>query len=206
MNDVVVRKARFGDLPSITRVLTSAFEHHPLRQYLLPGARRRKLAVTCGDTVLFAEGMAYGSALVGTINGRVAGVLCWLPPEAYPRSPTRKAALSIARIPFLFCPPVGFKGMKFQPAIDAFHIKDPALYFTLAATHRDDQGKGVATRLLAAMTEQAERDALPIFLETSNHRNVSLYQRHGFQLVAEASPVEGGPTVFAMVRPASSAT
>jgi ribosomal protein S18 acetylase RimI-like enzyme len=42
-------------------------------------------------------------------------------------------------------------------------------------------------------TERCDRDGLPAYLESSNPRNISLYQRHGFEVVgriqAGTSPV-----------------
>jgi len=50
-----------------------------------------------------------------------------------------------------------------------------------------------------------DREQKPAYLESSNPANLSLYERHGFEVVAEVS--EGGsPITFPMLRKAQWAT
>jgi hypothetical protein len=41
----------------------------------------------------------------------------------------------------------------------------------------------------------------PAYLESSNLRNVPLYQRFGFDAIEEISLPEDGPTLWTMLRP-----
>jgi hypothetical protein len=43
----------------------------------------------------------------------------------------------------------------------------------------------------------------PAFLETATERNVALYRRHGFDVIAQYRPAPDGPQVWAMWREAS---
>ncbi len=47
---------------------------------------------------------------------------------------------------------------------------------------------------------QADADGLLCYLETANPRNLPLYQRHGFQVVAEVDLPKGGPCIWTMKR------
>lgn len=203
MDRLELRRATFRDLPQVARVLMDAFSRHPLREHMLPGMRRRRLAIASGDTVLFAEGILFGTAYVAVLEGKVVGALSWLDPPQHPRPRLRAVLLDVARAPFLFCPPHGFDGLRFQPALDAFHRNEPSLYFTIAATSPTVQRRGVASALLSLMVKQADEQGVSVFLETSNPPNIALYQKFGFSVVDQATPLANGPTVFAMLRPAS---
>ncbi|MBI3840350.1 MAG: GNAT family N-acetyltransferase [Thaumarchaeota archaeon] len=46
-------------------------------------------------------------------------------------------------------------------------------------------GRGLGSRLLARMFEEAERDKTPCYLETAQPRNVPFYKKNGFDLLLE---------------------
>ena len=198
---MLIRPCQIGDLPAVVRVLTDAFSEHPLRQAMLPGARRRRFAIASGDTALFIESMHYGTGFVLELDGRIAGVLAWLTPERHPRRFVRKVLLDVTRLPFLACPPHGFGGFRFQPALDAFHRNEPSLSVSIAATDPRLQRRGIASTLIAHMNAEADRLGVSVFLETSNARNIPLYRRHGFEIVDRARPLSTAPEVVAMLRP-----
>ncbi len=200
MGEIEVRQATLRDLPAATSVLMDAFSAHPLRQHVLPGARRRRIAIASGDTALFAEAVLCGTGYVAIVDGQIVGVLSWLEPEEHPRPRWRAVALDLARAPFLLCPPHGFRALGFQKAIDKFHRNEPSLYFTIAATYRHMQRRGIASALIRRMLARADEMKCSVFLETSNQKNLALYGRLGFEIVDSASPIRGGPEVFAMLR------
>lgn len=45
------------------------------------------------------------------------------------------------------------------------------------------QGKGYGGALLKCALEDCDREHLPAYLESTNPRNISLYQRHGFEAI-----------------------
>jgi ribosomal protein S18 acetylase RimI-like enzyme len=55
--------------------------------------------------------------------------------------------------------------------------------------------------LLTTSLRVVDADHLPAYLESSNPRNITLYERHGFEVTREI-PIEGGPSMTAMWRPA----
>lgn len=60
------------------------------------------------------------------------------------------------------------------------------------------QGRGIAAALLEfALAAIAERGAREVRLETSDPRNVRLYERHGFRVMSHSEPAEG-PQVWQM--------
>lgn len=58
-------------------------------------------------------------------------------------------------------------------------------------------GQGIGSALL---THRLANITGPAYLESSNQRNVPLYQRFGFEVIQEISLPEGGPTLSTMLR------
>ncbi|MEN8806976.1 MAG: GNAT family N-acetyltransferase [Desulfobacterales bacterium] len=52
------------------------------------------------------------------------------------------------------------------------------------------QGKGIGTKLLSRFCKEVEACAAPAYLETDTDTNVRLYERFGFQVVAETEILE----------------
>jgi hypothetical protein len=47
------------------------------------------------------------------------------------------------------------------------------------------------------------QNRLPVYLETTNARNLAFYEKLGFEVSAHAPVPKGGPPMWAMVRPAA---
>jgi ribosomal protein S18 acetylase RimI-like enzyme len=79
--------------------------------------------------------------------------------------------------------------------------RKPRWHLAALATDPAHQRRGVAGRLLRHMLERADDDELGVWLETTDARNVALYGRYGFEILAHI----GGPTFvpywWTMVRP-----
>jgi ribosomal protein S18 acetylase RimI-like enzyme len=71
----------------------------------------------------------------------------------------------------------------------------------MIGVRREAQGRGIGEQLLAPMLDHIDRLGCPSYLESSNPRNVSLYERHGFVVLAEVEMLEDGPVVRPMLRP-----
>lgn len=61
------------------------------------------------------------------------------------------------------------------------------------------QGKGYGSALLNHALQQCDQEGCLAYLESSNPRNIPLYQRHGFRIIGE---IQSGtsPTMAAMLR------
>jgi ribosomal protein S18 acetylase RimI-like enzyme len=60
-------------------------------------------------------------------------------------------------------------------------------------------GQGCGSALLRHALTRCDRDGVPAYLESSNPRNVPLYQRHGFEIIGS---IQAGrsPTLVPMLR------
>ena len=80
------------------------------------------------------------------------------------------------------------------------HPTLPHFYLAVVGTDPVLQGKGLGSRVLRAGLERCDAMDLPAYLETANQRNLSLYERHGFQLIKQIVIPDGGPNVWLMWR------
>ncbi len=60
---------------------------------------------------------------------------------------------------------------------------DSYIYLFTIGVSREFQGKGFGGKLLRAIVEKAEIERKPMYLETQNEKNVSLYEKYGFHVV-----------------------
>jgi ribosomal protein S18 acetylase RimI-like enzyme len=84
--------------------------------------------------------------------------------------------------------------------IESKHPKEPHLYLAVVGVRPERQGQGLGSALLQPGLANADRLGLPAYLESSNPRNVSLYERHGFE-VREEAHLPQGPPMWLMWRP-----
>jgi ribosomal protein S18 acetylase RimI-like enzyme len=61
------------------------------------------------------------------------------------------------------------------------HPSEPHWYLPLIGVDPAYQGKGHGDALMAHALDRCDRDGVPAYLESTNPRNRSLYQRHGFE-------------------------
>ena len=80
--------------------------------------------------------------------------------------------------------------------------EEPHFYLGLLGVSPERRGGGLGARLLDASLEVVDRFGAVAHLESSNPRNVSLYERAGFEVVDELALADG-PVVRPMTRAAS---
>jgi ribosomal protein S18 acetylase RimI-like enzyme len=83
--------------------------------------------------------------------------------------------------------------------METYHPSEPCWYLPLIGVDPTCQGRGYGSALLRYALEQCDRDGMPAYLESSNPRNIPLYQRHGFEIIG-AIQAGTSPTVVPMLR------
>lgn len=179
-----VRVATTPDVPAAAQVLADAFAGYAWTDWVLPADdHAARLAEVQG--LYLAHAVAHGLVLV---DDDVRGVVALVPVDVPPPDEAvwqRVAELHGDRLARL--------GAVESPAA-------PPGAWTLAAlgVRPDVWGAGLGSRLVVAALDRV--GDVPVVLDTSDPRNVTLYRRHGFDVVARAD-VPGGPSVWSMLRP-----
>ena len=79
------------------------------------------------------------------------------------------------------------------------HPKEPHWHLAFIGVDPAHQGKGIGAALLRYALAQIDEKGLHSYLESSNPANISLYRRHGFEVIHEIR-VGGAPPVIPMLR------
>jgi Acetyltransferases len=80
-----------------------------------------------------------------------------------------------------------------------FHPHEPHWYLPIIGVDPPHQGRGLGEQLMAHALARCDADRLPAYLESSNPRNLSFYQRHGFEALGRIQ-VGSSPTLVPMLR------
>jgi GNAT superfamily N-acetyltransferase len=188
-----IKIAQASDEASAIDVLTLAFSGDPMARWSLPNVSKY-LAIFSSITKAFgAKAFGRGTAYIAD---DFAGAALWLPPGVKPDEKTLKR---------LFDENVGDDVKKDMPGIfeqmEKFHPAEPHWYLPMIGVDPAFQGAGVGSALMTEALKAVDRDGLLAYLESSNQRNISLYERHGFEVIGE---IQSGssPVVRPMLRSA----
>jgi GNAT superfamily N-acetyltransferase len=186
-----VETASSGDEAAAIATLTLAFAADPMTRWSWPDPRTY-LEVFPKAARAFG-GAAFQKGSAHRIEG-CAGVTLWLPPgvesdvealgELMRTTMKGQALMDSAQI---------------MPQMESYHPKEPHWYLPMIGIDPQYQGKGLGGALLDHGVAFADRDGVPAYLESSNPRNISLYERHGFERLGRIQ-VGSSPTLVPMQR------
>jgi GNAT superfamily N-acetyltransferase len=125
-----------------------------------------------------------------------SSVALWLPPRAEPDGDAIVAVLTesvaIDKHEDLFST---------LEQMDATHPTYPHWYLPWFGVDPALQGHGVGSVLMTRCLAIVDEDHLPAYLESPNPRNISFYERHGFEVVARTQAGDA-PVITMMLRAA----
>lgn len=183
--------ARPEDRARLLQTIVLAFANDPMARWASPDPA---VYLDRRDEFFGAMGGAafeHGTAFVADDG---AGVALWLPPGVEGNGERMGAIMDEqtpahrkAEMDALFA------------QMEAHHLHEPHWYLPLIAADPARQGQGIGTALMAAAIERIDADGRPAYLESSNPRNVPLYERFGFETIGEIQ-TETSPVLTPMVR------
>jgi ribosomal protein S18 acetylase RimI-like enzyme len=193
-----VRDATRADVDVLSKTLASAFADDPVFGFLLPtSVRNRPQRLRRFFATAVRSHLRGGRPL--HVAGDGQGAAIWEPPGARPPSPSSQLrdALPMAAV---------FRGGllragQLQAQMLGVHPKSPKhWYLYIIGTHVDSQGRGLGSAMLHEVLDRADAAGESAYLESSNIRNVPLYERHGFTVVEEIRVLGDGPPMWRMWR------
>jgi ribosomal protein S18 acetylase RimI-like enzyme len=188
---IVSERVLSSDEASIIDVLVRAFSADPFAQWIWPDSQQYHMYFPSFVRAFAGKAFTHGSAYY--VDGYAAAAL-WLPHGVLPdedmlssifqRSVSEQIQMDVFAV---------FEQMSH------YHPSEPHWYLPLMGVDPLKQGKGFGSALMQHGLVQCDRESKLAYLESSNPRNISLYERHGFELLGT---IQTGtpPPIFPMVR------
>lgn len=191
MLTTAVRAASEREQQAVIDVITLAFSSDPMARWAYPEPATYLAAMPETIRAFGGNGFAHGAAHL-VEDGRAAAM--WLPPGVEPDH-ERMTALSEQHVA---ADRLGEMGRIFELMAE-YHPKEPCWFLPLIGVDPAAQGRGYGSALLRYALERCDRDGVPAYLESSNPRNIPLYERHGFERLG-AIQAGSSPTLVPMLR------
>lgn len=202
---VTIRPAAATDAELVGRLMADAFRDDPAWSVYLPNSatRHRKLESHYHRRV--QRHPELGDVAID--DGKVVGALLWAPPRKETRATAIFSAVArfvqgiASRLP-------GGRGTAHTLAVDAHRPTEPHWYFHEIAASPQARGKGVGTALLihrlAIIDGAGGTDAGTSLaaLEATTPGSRRLYERFGFEAVAQVPSQPGQASTVMIRRPA----
>lgn len=180
-----IKTASTSDQAGAIGVLTLAFSGDPMARWSMPDPA--KYLVTFPLIAKAFGGSAFQKDTAYIANG-FTGAALWLPPGA------KSDEESLMR---LFDENTGDAIKEDMQVIfeemEKFHPTEPHWYLPMIGVDPARQGGGAGSALMTEALRAVDRDGTIAYLESSNPRNITLYERYGFEVIGEiqsgSSPV-----------------
>ena len=194
---IEVRKASEDDIPALAGVLSRAFTNDPPLSWVFRDEATRPERLGA----LFSNGLAeiflpHGHVFTTT---DVAGAALWDPPGKW-RTPDEVVERMAPAMAEPFLPEELDRLLTFLGIMEDAHPDDREhWYLAVLGADLARQGQGIGSAVLAPQLADADEAGLPAYLESSNERNLPLYERHGFRVVGVVD-LPDGPPIWRMWR------
>ncbi len=188
---IEIRNAAPSEMPQAVSTLVAAFLTDPLARFawLSPHDHLRGMPLAVRE---FAGGsFEHDTAYV---SNDFRGAALWLPPGVHPNDKAMERIFQDTAEPAHLDDLLGtFERM------GQSHPEEPHWYLPLVGVEPNAQGSGIGGALMRHAVARCDREGVLAYLESSNPRNISLYERHGFEVMGQIQ-VGKGPLVTPMLR------
>ena len=186
-----------ADAPRLAEALAAAFQDDPVIAWIFPDEQRRRRVLPAFMEFRLRK-LAFPHDEVWMAAGGAAAAV-WLPPPGrWQLSRPQRLRLLPTLVRFL-----GLRTASVLGGLDRMeerHPYDPShWYLFILAAEQAAQGRGLGSALLAQGLTRIDADGMPVYLESSNERNLALYGRYGFEVTSEVA-IPGGPKIWPMWR------
>ena len=189
-----VRVVEQDEVDRLISVMMIAFSVDPLMRYIFPEPHQ---FLNGGPFVFSEQGKTSLEAGATYVVNHYEGGAIWFPPGVEPWNNPESGMIPFVEVSRLE------NMVKTLQAMDEAHPKEPHWYLGFIGIDTAKQGKGLGASLLKHTLSIIDEAGDVAYLESSNPRNVPLYERYGFEVTGEIQ-FGDGPVVTPMVRPAKS--
>ncbi|MBI3768719.1 MAG: GNAT family N-acetyltransferase [Deltaproteobacteria bacterium] len=191
MDTPKIRIVDRAEAPRAVSVQMMAFSSDPIMRWLWPEpheyVRHFPTFVRGFGGRAFEHGAAY-------VTDDFRGGSLWLPPGIGADGDALETLVTET-----VAEPARSEAFSILEQIGAAHPEAPHWHLAFLGVDPTQQGKGIGAALLRDALARIDEQRLHSYLESSNPANISLYRRHGFEVIREIR-VGGSPPVTPMLR------
>lgn len=191
MTTPVIKTATVSDEASAIAVVMLAFSADPAARWTWPDPQQYLMHFPAFIRAFGGQAFAHGSAYHVAGYG---GAALWLPPDVHPDEDglttllQRTASESVQKDALAVFEQMG----RYPP-------REPHWYLPLIGVDPAQQGKGYGSALMRHALLPCDRDNTYAYLESTNPKNIPLYERHGFEVLGTIQ-AGASPPIFPMLR------
>ncbi len=190
-HEIEIRSATSDEIDETIGCVVAAFLTDPICRFAWPAPHQHLDAMPLGTRAFAGASFEHGAAHVAA---DFCGAALWLPPGVHPDVATLEKVFTETAEPRHLADLLGtFEKM------DKWHPEERHWYLPLIGVEPNAQGRGLGGALMRHATARFDEEQVLAYLESSNPRNISLYERHGFEVMGEIQ-VGAGPLVTPMLR------
>jgi GNAT superfamily N-acetyltransferase len=186
-----VKSATAYDIADVVAVEVLAFNTDPIARWLYP--EPDQYLTYFPQFVRTFGGKAFEQNTAYYLDDYIGAAL-WFPPDT-----EADAELLIDLIQRSVAEQDQADLFDFLEQMGHYHPTEPHWYLAILGVQPNRQSKGYGAALVQNILQECDRTQIPAYLESSNPRNVSFYQRHGFEVIGTIQ-AGASPTIFPMIR------
>jgi ribosomal protein S18 acetylase RimI-like enzyme len=187
----IIKPASTADEAGAIAAVVLAFAADPAARWTWPDPQEFLVHFPAFVKALGGNAFAHRSAYC--VAGHLGAAL-WLPPEV---SPDEDAVMNLLQRTADAPVKQDLLGVFEQMA--RYHPREPHWYLPFIGIDPSQQGKGYGSALMKHALIPCDRDHALAYLESSNPKNIPLYERHGFELLGTIQ-AGASPSIFPMLR------
>ena len=180
-----------SDEAGVIDALKLAFVADPATRWVWPDPQKYLSHFSIFAKAFGGKAFGYESA---HYVGNYSGAALWLPPNVHPDVDQLIALLQSSG-----SDEAKKDGPEIFEKMGGYHPNEPHWYLPLLGVDPLHHSKGMGSALLQHALVTCAQDNKYAYLESSNPRNIPLYERHGFELLGTIQ-VNTSPSIFPMLR------
>lgn len=177
MSEIQVRTAPGAERSRVVAALVTGFVSDPVARWCWP---EPEAYLANGPKFVNAYGGRAFKHESAWTDAAFRGGALWLPPGVSPDEEKLgqvvTSSLAEAKQGPLFAA---------LEELESYHPSEPHWFLPVIAVDPLWQGRGIGSELMKRAVAKCDETGTRAYLESSNPRNISLYQRHGFRVMGE---------------------
>ncbi len=176
-------EAKNSDKKRVVEILSRSFDDNKSVNYLIPHDSRRMQRI--GELMAYSYEQCRLWGKVVLSEDRKACALVIFPDRK------RTTLPSLLLMGWLILKSIGFlniaKAIDRESQVASHHPATPFYHLWFLGVLPEYQGEGIGSKLLNELLADANAMNRPVHLETSTHRNIPWYEKHGFSIYSKIS-------------------